>query len=785
MEEHMLNKTIGRYEIKEMIGEGAMAKVYRAYDPDINRSVAFKILKEDHCVDEEYLSRFLREAKAAGALSHSGIVTVYDVGKLDNAPYIMMELLAGCDLGEVLKDKKKLPLKQTLIIALQLAKSLDYAHKSGIVHRDIKPDNIIVMPDGESIKVADFGIARMNENEESQKTQVGSVLGTPRYMSPEQALGESVDGRSDLFSVGTIMYEMLSGNKAFDASNMATLMIQIAQKQPESLKTICPDVPAGVRQIIQKLLQKSPDKRFQTGNKLAEALGKELSTLNDQQVEQKKHKYIPLKIRWTLSVAAIVGLVSFISIYIVFNIQSEAMTNQAVDSGSSFAKFISTETAIPILSEDWISLETFIGDAASRDTFSYLIVTDRAGLVRGASDNSLVGKMYEPDENAELISKTEDVYTTSSETADGKKTFNIKTSILFQSTEVGQIILGLSQDGLDTVKSTTLRLMFFLALITTSSVAVVMFIFGGLIARPFNVLNQSLKGFAAGNLDTRISLTRNDEIGEVFDGFNNMAAAIQDRYTEVTDELAQTGIDKTGIVKEKQDELASKAEQPNINEETKEQKKKQKKEVTESKLPSEDAHNTVNELEPKSNSQIEVDEEPVITEQNKDPEKSGDSVSALVSDSEPELDLNPDQTIISTSQIGLDTKPKQVAEEDNDNDKDKKSEASKVDMPIPADLDLNPDQTIISTSQININKKSNLIDNEKDTPAPNNTALKTGEPSEVSDDIAAAATAKKLPVKPKPRKKPVKAKVENDITDKLSDDKSDETSTKSDESTKN
>jgi serine/threonine-protein kinase len=567
------------------------------------------------------------------------------------------------------------------------------------------------------------------------------------------------------------MYEMLSGNKAFDASNMATLMIQIAQKQPESLKTVCPDIPAGVRQIIQKLLQKSPDKRFQTGNKLAEALGKELSTLNDQQDEQKKHKYIPLKIRWTLSVVAIVSLVSLISINIINKKQSTAMTNQAVDSGSSFAKFISNQTAMPILEEDWISLETFISDAASRDTFSYLIVTDRAGLIRGASDNSLVGKMYEPNANAELISETEDVHTTSSETADGRKIFNIKTPILFQSTEVGQLILGLSQDGLDKVKSTTDWLMFFLALITTSSVAVVMFIFGGLIARPLNVLNQSLKGFAAGNLDTRISLTRNDEIGEVFDGFNNMAAAIQDRYTEVTDELAQTGINKTGIVKEKQDDMASKDEQPNIKEETK------------SKLPSEDAHNTVDELEPKSNSQIEVDEEPVITEQNKDPEKPGDSVSALVSDSEPELDLNPDQTIISTSQIGLDTQPKPVAEENNDNDK--KSEASKVDMPIPADVDLNPDQTIISTSQININKKPNLIADNKDTPAPppNNTALKTGNPSELSDDITAEASAKKLPVKPKPRKKPVKEKVENDITEKVSDEKNGETNT--DESIKN
>ncbi|MBL4630194.1 MAG: protein kinase, partial [Paraglaciecola sp.] len=647
MDDDMLNQTIGRYEIKEMIGEGAMAKVYRAYDPEINRSVAFKILKEDHCVDEEYLSRFLREAKAAGALSHSGIVTVFDVGKLDKSPYIMMELLQGCDLGEVLKNSKKLALKQTLIIALQLAKSLDYAHKSGIVHRDIKPDNIIVMPDGESIKIADFGIARMSESEEAQKTQVGSVLGTPRYMSPEQALGESVDGRSDLFSVGTIMYEMLSGNKAFDASNMATLMIQIAQKQPASLKTVCPECPAGVRQIIQKLLQKSPDKRFQTGNKLADALTKELSTLNDQQVEQKKHKYIPLKIRWMLSVGAIVGLVSLISINIVFNIQSAAMTKQAVDSGASFAKFISTETAIPILSEDWITLDTFIADAANRDTFSYLIVTDRAGLVRGASDSSLVGNMYQPNENAEFISETEDVYTTSSQWPDGRKVFNIKTSVLFQSTEVGQIILGLSQDGLDEVKSITGWLMLILAFITTSSVAVVMFIFGGLLSRPFRVLNESLNGFAAGNLDTRISLSRNDEIGEVFDGFNNMAAAIQDRYTEVIDELAQTGINQSGIVNKKQNDPSSKTDTADLKEE-------KNKEVG-AVLPVETALN----VEPKSdevamtNSQVEHDIESDKSISNKEqhrPEVVGDAKSAL--------DESPDETIISNSQIGLQNKSK-------------------------------------------------------------------------------------------------------------------------------
>jgi len=546
MAEEMLNKTIGRYEIKELIGEGAMAKVYRAYDPEINRSVAFKVLKEDHCVDDEYLSRFLREAKAAGALSHSSIVTVFDVGKIEKSPYIMMELLDGKDLGEVLKQRKKLSLKETLIISLQLAKALDYAHKSGIVHRDVKPDNIIVLPDGESIKVADFGIARMNETEEAQKTQVGSVLGTPRYMSPEQALGDAVDGRSDLFSVGVIIYEMLTGEKAFDATNMGTLMIQIAQKQPQPIKKYCPSLPAGLRQIVQKLLQKSPEKRFQSGSELAAALSKELSTLQDQQTEQKKHKYLPLKIRWTLLAGAIVTLVLAISISVVFNIQSKTMTKQAVDSGSSFAKFIATETAIPLLSEDWISLDTFISDAASRDTFAYLIVTDRMGIIRGASDITLVGQTYVADETAELISQTDDVHTTSSELAKGGKVFNINTAILFQSTEVGKIILGLSQDSLDEVKSVTGWLMFLLALITISSVAVVMFVFGGLIARPFKVINQSLLSFSQGDFDTRISLTRKDEIGELYNSFNNMAAAIQDQYTGVIDELAQTGIDKTG-----------------------------------------------------------------------------------------------------------------------------------------------------------------------------------------------------------------------------------------------
>lgn len=539
----LTDETVGRYQIKELIGEGAMAKVYRAYDPEINRSLALKVLKSDFNVDEEYLSRFLREAKAAGALSHNNIVTVYDIGKVESSPYIMMELLSGSDLGEMLNKRRTFSVKDTLIIALQLAKALDYAHQAGVVHRDIKPDNIMVLDDDVSIKVADFGIARINENEEAQKTQVGSVLGTPRYMSPEQALGQDVDGRTDLYSVGVILYEMLTGEKAFDAANLGTLMTQIIQQQPTSLRKAYPDLPPGLCQIVQKLLQKKPEKRFQTGEQLAQAISKELSVYTEQQENQKKNKYVPLKIRWTLYMGSIVALFMLISVSIVFNIQTSAMARQAVDSGTAFAKFVAIETAVPLLSEDWITLETFINEAASRKTFSYLIVTDREGIIRGSSDINLVGDKYQPLESEEEATEIDEVHTTSVELETGESVFNIEAPILFQSVTVGNIVLGLSQKSLNEVKSVTGWLMFLLALVTTIAVSVILFIFGDLVTKPLRLLNDSIKQVGDGDLDTRISLRRSDEIGELFETFNHMTASLQQSLTGSSHETDTSTLD--------------------------------------------------------------------------------------------------------------------------------------------------------------------------------------------------------------------------------------------------
>jgi eukaryotic-like serine/threonine-protein kinase len=212
-------RLVGRYQLIERIGEGAMAEVWRAHDPSIDRVLAIKILKGEFRRNEEYAARFLREAKAAGALAHPAIVTIYDVGTADGYPYIAMELLDGDPLDRVLAHEGKLPPELVLGIAGQLASALSYAHLSGVVHRDIKPSNIMLCRDGRSIKLLDFGIARVTEEgaaseDEQVRTQIGQVVGTPRYMSPEQAMARDVDGRSDLFSVGAVLYEMITGHPA-------------------------------------------------------------------------------------------------------------------------------------------------------------------------------------------------------------------------------------------------------------------------------------------------------------------------------------------------------------------------------------------------------------------------------------------------------------------------------------------------------------------------------------------------------------------------------------------
>jgi serine/threonine-protein kinase len=523
---------IGRYEIECLVGEGAMAKVYRARDPEIDRVVAVKVLKDEHCVDEDYVNRFLREAKAAGAISHPNIVTVFDVGRFGNAPYITMEFLDEKSLADALSEHEKLPIKRVVSIGIQLARALDLAHRRGIVHRDVKPGNILLMEKGEAVKITDFGIARLDRSEDLQKTHAGTVIGTPRYMSPEQAAGRAVDGRSDLFSLGVILYELLTGKKAFDSSNVATLMLQIMQKDPEPCRALAPDVPASLQRIVSRLLQKRPQQRFQTGAQLAEALERELAAIAAREEETSRNKFIPLRVRWAISAGAALATLFLVSLGIVYYVERQVVRAQVIDSGAAIAKFIATETAVPVLSQNWVPLELFVKDASERGSFDYLAVTDHDHIVKAATSQDIVGKPFAPPPNASLIVKAADFTASEVNLPDGKAVFLFDTPILFQKTEIGRIYVGINRAGMDSVLRSTLLLMSNIGILTVLSAVGMLYVFGGLLGRPMRLLNNAMRDLGLGDLDRRIAETRNDEFGQLFSAYNHMADAVQVRFAK-------------------------------------------------------------------------------------------------------------------------------------------------------------------------------------------------------------------------------------------------------------
>lgn len=271
MDKTEIKPTLGRYEIMKELGRGAMGTVFLGKDPRINREVAIKTLRYEE-IDAEQLAevkkRFFREAEAAGKLSHPNIVTIYDVGEDYDIAYMAMELLDGTDLTKYCRKENLLPTEEIIRVVSCVALALDYAHVSGIVHRDIKPANIMILSNGE-VKVADFGIARVMS---SSKTQTGVVLGTPSYMSPEQIAGKKVDGRSDLFSLGVVLYELIAGEKPFAGESITTLMYNITSSAPRPIKELSPRIPEKMVPIVEKLLAKDVEARYQTGKLLADDL---------------------------------------------------------------------------------------------------------------------------------------------------------------------------------------------------------------------------------------------------------------------------------------------------------------------------------------------------------------------------------------------------------------------------------------------------------------------------------------------------------------------------------
>lgn len=259
---------IGRYEILELIGQGAVGMVYKALDPLIARTVAIKTVPIARLKEEgsEFEARFLREAQSAGRLSHPNIVTIYDVGEADDFAYIAMEYLRGTTLREVM-NIGQMPLDLVISTAQQVAEALAYAHDHGVIHRDIKPSNIVItLPHGQ-VKLTDFGIAHLVN---SDRTYAGLMLGSPRYMSPEQAMGEDINGCSDIFSLGAVLYEMVTGTYAFDGDSLPTILYRVINVLPPPPAQLRPETTPLLDNVIMRMLNKQSDARLDAKGLLLE-----------------------------------------------------------------------------------------------------------------------------------------------------------------------------------------------------------------------------------------------------------------------------------------------------------------------------------------------------------------------------------------------------------------------------------------------------------------------------------------------------------------------------------
>ncbi len=382
------------------------------------------------------------------------------------------------------------------------------------------------------MKVADFGICRIDDpegTEQAGQTQLGDVLGTPNYMSPEQVLGQKVDSRSDLFSVGVVLYKLLTNSLPFEGDSVISVAYKIAKSEAPPVQTLRPDIPLTLRRVVERSLKKQPEKRFQTGEEFAQALIGVARELNEEETKKGTGR-IPLGIRWALMMVALVAVTMTVTATILYQRQYQAMMDQVQDYGGSLAKFIATQSAVPLLDEDWTALDVFIQETLGRQDFNYITIVDYQGIVRGSNQAERVNQKYAPPDGKPLSAANAEVKVTSQRLADGRDVLDFGTPVLFQSKEIGQVHLGIYEAPLSRVANFMLGMLAILTLVTIAAVGGGTYLLARGLAGPIRVLRNSLDELANGRYDYRIADKRTDELGELYADFDRTAAALEARH---------------------------------------------------------------------------------------------------------------------------------------------------------------------------------------------------------------------------------------------------------------
>lgn len=525
---------IGRYRIEAALGAGAMAEVYLAFDPSIERKLAIKVLNPALRDTPDVARRFLAEARAAGMLSHPHIVTIHDVGQADGVPYIAMELLEGKPLDEILQAKPQLPIDVAIELCAQIASALSFAHGEGVIHRDVKPSNIIVASRGTSAKLLDFGIARIEDGADNdaklRSTQFGQVMGTPRYMSPEQAMGLTVDARTDLFSLGSVLYEMVAGAAAFPGTGLATLAIQIAQESPAAISTRRPDCPKGLSFIIDKLLAKRPSDRFADAKAVQSALLRELADLRSDRAPTRRG--LPVRFKLPLGLGAATALAFLLGVTIVMERQTATLENMARAAGGSTADFVTQNVAMRVAEnaslapdeQDWVPLQSFIEAAARDGNVRRLAVYDEHGVVRAASGRLSNSSATSPSSRIGDVSA-----------ADG---FTFVRPVRYAGADFGRVEMQVGRSALDAAIATVRTLLLALSAFVVAMVVGAGYFAARQLTQPLRRLRAALEDMASGSPAFRVSHKRSDEYGAVFDSLNRLAASLEGARPEIDPKAA-------------------------------------------------------------------------------------------------------------------------------------------------------------------------------------------------------------------------------------------------------
>jgi serine/threonine protein kinase/HAMP domain-containing protein len=535
MTELDIPQRIGRYRIEGVLGEGAMSIVYAGFDPGIQRRVAIKCLRREVAAIPAYRRHFLEEARAAGHLTHPHILTIFDAGESDDGySYIAMERLSGETLASRVAREGFPPVPVVLDLAEQVAAALEYAHSRGVVHHDIKPENIMLGEGWRQAKVNDFGIAERRKKLNAAAEPLTEIGGTPAYMAPEHLRGEPTDARSDLFSLGVMLYWLVTGKLPWRETDDLRLLLRERRRvlQPR-IHPRDPATPSILIEIVRTLLAPTAEARYQRGSEVVDDL--RLARREHERLRENPlgGRIISLRLRWSGLLGVVLSLTLLLGLAAIYAKQNTAVTGLALDFGSSLGRIIVSESAEDLLLDDRAATRALVEDISRNRQIRYLAIADRHGEIIASTQRDQVSQRLPVLNGQERLSGNRAVASYHSRVASDSNQGEMllfDLPIHYQSATVGELRLGISDAPLRAAQRTTLGVIAAVLVVTLAAVVGSAYWLSRRLLTLLDLLTTAMLRVARGDFRHRIRLTRRDELGRVFAAFNLMNGALQSRH---------------------------------------------------------------------------------------------------------------------------------------------------------------------------------------------------------------------------------------------------------------